>query len=127
TELSERLDVRVLRYGDGELEAILRAIPYYRRTIMRAGAVRGLEADVAQVAVLNVLVTHARVPAEIVAAVAHAIVVSREELPRLNPLLAGLAELFEPLRTQGPAALQFGGVALHPGAVAAYRESSLLG
>jgi hypothetical protein len=41
-------------------------------------------------------------------------------------LLAGLGELFEPLRTQGPLALAFGGVALHPGAVAAYRDAGLL-
>jgi len=125
TELSMRIDVRVLTYGDGELETVLREVPYYRRTVMRAGALRGLDADVAQVAVLNVLATHARVPAEIVAAVVRAIVAARDELPRLNPLFAGVAELFEPLRTQGPAALQFGGVALHEGALAAYRDLGL--
>jgi hypothetical protein len=35
--------------------------------------------------------------------------------------------LFTPLRAQGRAALEFGGVALHPGALRAYREAGLLG
>jgi len=48
------------------------------------------------------------------------------ELGRLNPLFAGLAELFEPLRSHGRAALEFGGVTLHPGALRAYRELGLL-
>jgi hypothetical protein len=51
---------------------------------------------------------------------------SCDEIGRANPLFAGLQELFEPLRSQGPAALEFGGVALHPGALAAYRDVGLL-
>jgi len=127
TGLSERIDVRVLAYRESELETILRLVPFYRRTIMRKGALRGLDADVAQIAVVNVLVTHARPQAEIVAAVVRAIVAARDELPCLNPLFAGFAELFEPLRTPGPAALEFGGVALHPGALAAYRQLGIFG
>jgi uncharacterized protein len=126
SDLSQRIDVRVLTCGDGELETILQMVPYYRRTVMRKGALRGLDTDAAQVAVVNVLVTHARTPTEIVAAVAQTVVAARDELPRLNPLFTGLAELFEPLRTRGPAALEFGGVSLHQGAVAAYRELGLL-
>ena len=52
--------------------------------------------------------------------------VGADELGRRNPLFAGLGELFEPLRTQGSPALAFGGVALHPGALAAYRDAGLL-
>ena len=48
-----------------------------------------------------------------------------DELGRINPLFLGLRDLFEPLASAGPA-LQFGGVALHPGALAAYREALLL-
>jgi len=49
------------------------------------------------------------------------------ELGRLNPLFEGLQDLFAPLRPHGPAALEFGGVPLHPGALRAYREAGLLG
>jgi TRAP-type uncharacterized transport system substrate-binding protein len=34
--------------------------------------------------------------------------------------------LLEPLRSEGAAALEFGGVPLHPGALRAYREAGLL-
>ncbi len=80
----------------------------------------------AQPAVVNVLVTHARAPDDQVREVAGAVYSAREELPRLNALFNGLAELFEPLRNQGARALEFGGVALHPGALAAYHAAGLL-
>jgi TRAP-type uncharacterized transport system substrate-binding protein len=86
----------------------------------------GLEADLAQVAVVNVLVTHRRVPDAIVREAVDAIATSGGELGRLNPLFIGMEQLFEPLRSEGAAALEFGGVPLHPGALRAYREAGLL-
>jgi TRAP-type uncharacterized transport system substrate-binding protein len=127
TALAERCDVCVLPYGAGELNALLRAVPFYRRTVMRKGAIRGLDADVEQAAVVNVLVTHARVADAKVEAVTSAILAARDELPRLNALYNGLGELFAPLRSDGTPALEFGGVALHPGAIDAYRAAGLLG
>jgi TRAP transporter TAXI family solute receptor len=126
SELAARVDLRVLAYAPGELDAVIDAVPYYRRTVMRQGAIRGLAADVAQPAVINVLVTHPGVADAAVRAAVGAIVADSAELARLNPLFVGLADLFEPLRSQGAAALAFGGVALHPGALAAYRDAGLL-
>ena len=126
TALAERIELRVLPYVDGQLETVLQAVPFYRRTVMRRGAIRGLDADLPQLAVINVLVTHPRVPAEAVREAVAAIVASSEELARLNPLFAGAAELFQPLRSQGPAALELGGVHLHPGALQAYRDAGFL-
>ncbi len=126
TELAARTDVRVLGYAPGEIETVMSAISYYRRAVMRQGAIRGLDADVAQLAVVNVLVTSPRVPDAVVRAAVEAIVSDSDELARLNPLFTGLADLFEPLRSQGAAAFEFGGVPLHPGALAAYRDLGLL-
>jgi TRAP transporter TAXI family solute receptor len=126
TALAAQVLLRVLPYAPADLDAVLRTVPFYRRTVMRKGAIRGLDADVAQVAVVNVLVTHARTPDNIVGAVAATVFNARDELPRLNALFDGLAALFEPLRSDGAAALEFGGVALHPGALAAYRAAGLL-
>src|SRR5260370_7840587 len=85
TDLAQRIALRVLPYWSGELEAVMRAVPYYRRTVMRAGAIRGLEADLPQVAVVNVLVTHQRVPHAIVLdAVAPLVTLPRHPRP-LNP------------------------------------------
>jgi len=126
TALAERTRLRVLPYGPGDLEKVLGAVPFYRRTNMRKGAIRGLDEDMAQAAVINVLVTHARVPDEKVRDVASEIYAAREELPRRNALFSGIGELFTPLRSDGVRALEFGGVSLHPGAVAAYRAAGLL-
>jgi TRAP transporter TAXI family solute receptor len=126
TALAARVSLRVLPYAAAELDTVLRAVPFYRRTVMRKGAIRGLDADVTQAAVVNVLVTHARVAENIVSDVASAVFGARDELPRLNALFDGVAALFEPLRSDGTNALEFGGVALHPGALTAYRAARLL-
>jgi TRAP transporter TAXI family solute receptor len=126
TELAARLLIRVLPYAADDLDTMLRAVPFYRRTVMRQGAIRGLDADVAQAAVVNVLVSHGRVAEDRVRDVTSAILAARDELPRLNALFEGLLELFEPLRAEGARAFEFGGVALHPGAISAYRTAGLL-
>jgi len=126
SELAERVALRVVSYAPGQLESVLQAVPYYRRTVMRKGAIRGLDADTPQIAVINVLVTHPRVPDAIVREAVAAIVASCGELGRLNPLFSQMKQLFAPLRSQGAAALEFGGVPLHAGARRAYRELGLL-
>jgi TRAP transporter TAXI family solute receptor len=126
TDLAARVDLRVLTYDTGQLNTVVKSVSYYRPTVMRAGAVHGQAGEVAQVAVVNVLVTHARTSEALVGAAVSAIIQDGEELGRLNPLFAGLAELFAPLRAQGVAALEFGGVSLHRGALAAYQTAGLL-
>jgi hypothetical protein len=126
TALAARVLLRVLPYAAADLDAVLRAVPFYRRTVMRKGAIRGLEADVAQAAVVNVLVTHGRLAEDKVKDVDAAIFAARGELPRLNALFDGIGDLFSPLRSEGARALEFGGVTLHSGAIAAYRAVGLL-
>ena len=126
TALSEQCDVRVLPYAPGQLEKLLGAVSFYRRVVMRKGALRGLDADVAQPGVVNILATHARTSDETVRDAVAAIVANAAELGRINPLFNGLGELFQPLKADGAKALEFGGVALHPGAARAYREAGLL-
>jgi TRAP transporter TAXI family solute receptor len=126
TDLAARADLRVLPYGPGEIETVMRAVPDYRATVIRKHAIRGLAQDVAQIAVVNVLATHARVPEPMVRDVVGAVIKAAGELPGINPLFAGLQDLFAPLRLQGPSALEFGGVLLHPGALRAYREAGLV-
>ncbi len=126
TDLARRTAVRVLPYAPGQLEAVMQAVSFYRPTVMRKGAIHGLDADLPQIAVVNVLATHARLPEVLCRDAVAAILSSTGELGRLNPLFLGLDELFQPLRSEGPAALEFGGVKLHPGALAAYREAGFL-
>jgi TRAP transporter TAXI family solute receptor len=127
TELSERAEIRVLPYAAGQLETLLATVPTYRRIVMRAGALRGLDADVAQPAVVNVLATHARVDEALVRGVVAAVIAHARELETLNALFSGLDALIRDLAAGGRTQFEFGGVALHPGALAAYRDAGLLG
>jgi len=119
-ELSERILLCVLTYDPPHLDAALKVIPHDRRIIMRKGAVRGLDQDVPQLGVLNLLVTHGRLDAATVQRVVGAIILAAADLGRLDPLFAGLAELIDTFRGQRQAA-EFGGASLHPGAIRAYQ------
>ena len=99
TALSEQCDVRVLPYAPGQLEKLLGAVSFYRRVVMRKGAFRGLDADVAQPGGGQ----HPRHPC------AHAgrrpcTTRWRRSSPTppssagINPLFNGLGELFQPLQ-----------------------------
>ena len=123
TDLSQRADVRVIPYARGQLERVLAEIPYYRGVTMEKGVFRGVVEEIAQLAVINVLVTHDSIPEASVHDMAKAIADNLDSLPQMNPLFQGLKSLFEPLRTQGAASFEFGGVPLHPGAARAYKEA----
>lgn len=126
TDLANRAHVRVLSYGDGELDRLLAEIEFYRPAVVADGAFPGVEGDVAQIGVLNVLVTHERADPAQVGRVVKAMVENADDLARRCPLYGGLGALYEPLRRRGAAVFDIGGVALHPGAVAAYREAGYL-
>ena len=126
TDLSERARVKVVPYREEQIEHVLSQVPFYRRVIMRRGVFRGVVEDIPQIAVLNVLVTHERVDEDLVHAFVSTLVRNTGRLARINPLFEGLAELYEPLRTQGPRALELEGVSLHPGALRAYRDAGCL-
>jgi TRAP-type uncharacterized transport system substrate-binding protein len=93
---------------------------------MKQGAFRGIVEDVSQIGVVNVLVTHERIGEPTVHDMAKAIAGNLDKLPQMNPLFTGLKDLFEPLRTKGSAAFEFGGVPLRPGAARAYKEAGWL-
>jgi hypothetical protein len=126
TDLSQRADVRVIPFGPGQMDKLLAQVPFYRPVIVEKNAFRGVVEDITQVGVINVVVTHESVGEDTVHAMAKTIVANLERLPQMNPLFEGLKDLFEPLRSQGAAAFEFGGVPLHPGAIKAYREAGYL-
>ena len=126
TELSQRADIRVVPFGPDQLEKVLARVPFYRPVVVEKNVFRGVVDDVTQVGVVNVLVTHETIPEQVVYEMAKAISGNIDALPEMNPLFKGLKDLFEPLHSKGAAALEFGGVALHPGAIRAYREGGWL-
>jgi len=126
TDLSQSADIRVVPFAPGQLDKLFAQVPFYRRVVVEKNAFRGAVEDVAQVGVINVIVTHERIPARLVHGMTRTIVDHLDTLPEMNPLFKGLKSLFEPLRSEGAAALEFGGVPLHPGAVEAYEETGWL-
>jgi hypothetical protein len=126
TDLSQRADIRVIPFAPGQLDKVMAQVPFYRPVVMEKNVFRGVVEDVTQVGVINVVVTHERITDEVVRHMAKTIAANLDALPQMNPLFKGLKNLFEPLRIQGAAAFEFGGVALHPGAVKAYREAGWL-
>lgn len=125
-DISERLDVRVLDYDADDLPTVLKQVDFYRHSVMPAGFFRGIDTDTEQLAVVNIVAAHQRTDDETVRKLVATILGNLDELPGINPLFVGLGKVFEPLRTQGQAALEFGGVPLHPGAVQAYRDAGYL-
>lgn len=126
TDLSQRADVRVVPFAPAQLDRLFAQVPFYRPVTVEKNAFRGVVEDIVQVGVINVIVTHERVDENTVYVMAKTIADNLDKLPQMNPLFKGLKSLFDPLRTQGAAAFEFGGVALHPGAIRAYKEAGWL-
>ncbi len=127
TDLSERAEIRVVPYAAGQLEKVLSDVPFYRSVTMQKNVFRGVVEESAQLAVINVLVSHETVPEAVVHDMAKVIVDNLDIFPQMNPLFSGLKTLFEPLRTEGGAAFEFAGVPLHPGAARAYKAGGCFG
>jgi uncharacterized protein len=127
TDLSQRADIRVVPFDAGQLDKLFAQVPFYRPVTIEKNAFRGVIEDITQVGVINVIVTHASVDRRIVHDLAKTIAANLDVLPQMNPLFKGLKDLFEPLRTKGAPAFEFGGVELHPGALTAYQEAGWLG
>lgn len=126
TDLSQRADVRVVPFAPAQLDRLFAQVPFYRPVTVEKNAFRGVVEDIVQAGVINVIVTHERVDENTVYVMAKTIADNLDKLPQMNPLFKGLKSLFDPLRTQGAAAFEFGGVALHPGAIRAYKEAGWL-
>ncbi len=125
-DLDSRVDLRVLDFTPEDIARVLAASPVHRGTIMKAGALRALDEDSRQPAVLNVLITHERVSRQMVRDIVGSLFFGARDLGKANPLFEGLAELFLPLRTHGAAAFTVDGVPLHDGAVDACRAARFI-
>ena len=126
TDLSRRADIRVIPFAPAQLDKLFAQVPFYRPVTVEKNAFRGVVEDIVQVGVINVIVTHESVAESTVYAMAKTIADNLDKLPQMNPLFKGLKNLFEPLRTKGAAAFEFGGVPLHPGAIRAYKDTGWL-
>ncbi|MEK9930459.1 MAG: TAXI family TRAP transporter solute-binding subunit [Rhodospirillaceae bacterium] len=126
TDIADRFDVRVLEYGGGQLEKVIKGAGFYRTATMKKGAFRGLKTDTQQVGVLNVITTHARVAEALVRELVSNMLQGAELLSEALPLYHGLNLLFEEIKINGSSTFEPDGVPLHPGARSAYQSAGLL-
>jgi len=125
-DISERMHVRVLDYDHADLASILDNVDFYRPATMPAGFFRGIERNTEQLAVVNIIAAHERTDPEIVRQLVATMLNNLDELAEINPLFVGLDRIFEPMKTAGAAAIEFGDVPLHPGAVSACKDAGYL-
>lgn len=125
-DISQRMDVRVLDYTGNDLKTVLDTAKFYRHAVMPKGFFRGIAHDTQQLAVVNIIATHARADDEAVRRFVAAMLGNLDTLASINPLFTALGRVFEDMKTGGAAALEFGGTPLHPGAIRAYRDAGLL-
>ena len=126
TDLCRKTPVRVLRFDPHEIDAALQAMPCDQPVTMKAGALPGLDEDISQLGVLNLLVAHRRAEDEIVRLVVEAILGKAATLAETLPLFADLPELLATTALQRCASLEFDGVTLHPGAARAYAAAGYI-
>lgn len=126
TELANDTDLRVLEWAPDQLQKVLDNVEFYRRATMEAGCFRGVDRDMSQVGVLNVITTHARVDDALVRDWVTAMIENASALGETLPLYKNLASLFDELKTEGASVFEPGGVKLHPAARLAYEEAGLL-
>ena len=125
-DISERMDVRVIEYDHSDLAAIFKNVDFYRPATMSAGFFRGVNKDTEQLAVVNIIAAHERADEVTVRHFVSTMLSNLDELAEINPLFCGLGSLFEPMRTQGVSALEFGNTPLHAGAMQAYQDAGYL-
>ena len=125
-DTSDRMDVRVLHFDSEDLSKVLCEVDFYRHSVLPAGFFRGIEQDTEQLAVVNIVAAHERTDSEIVRKFVATMLSNLDELAEINQLFKGLGDLYEPLRSDGQAALEFGGAPMHPGAVQAYKDAGYL-
>ena len=89
TDLSQRARVKVVPYREEQIEQVLSKVFFYRRVVMRRGVFRGVDEDIPQFAVLNVLVTHERVDEDLVYALVSTLVRKHRESGAAQPLVRG--------------------------------------
>lgn len=125
-ELLQRLDIKVLAFDRGDIDALCRAHPFYSPALVPAELVPGLEADAPALGVLNVVVAAGDADEGFVHDVAAAFIAGAERLEKANALFRGLPGILARARDKGAAALAPGDAPLHPGAARAFREAGLL-
>jgi TRAP transporter TAXI family solute receptor len=117
-EATTTADAHLVPVAGPGIEALIKELPYYTKTVIPGGIYRGTPHDVETFGVRATLVTSAKAPADIVYQVVKAVFENFDEFKKLHPAFEHLKK--EEMVTQALSA------PLHPGAEKYYKEAGLL-
>lgn len=126
SELNRQVPLKVLSFSEAQRRTILDNVPYYAEVTIPKDAIRGLEREVTEIAVVNVLAVHAEDDEETVFRRTRAILTHADDLARRNALYRGLDRLLVDTGRRIIPVLTKAGAPQHPGSVRAFREAGLL-
>lgn len=124
-ELNRQTDIKVLSFSAAQRKTILEKVPYYAEVSIPRDAIRGLERDTIEIAVVNVLAVHAQDDEGTVYRRTQAIIAHADDLARRNPLYRGLDRLLIDAGRRIIPVLCKAGAPQHPGAARAFRDAGL--
>ena len=116
-ELTSSGDVVLVELAEPELDALIRAKPYYAYATLPAGSYPGQTEELSLFGVKALLVASTELPEPTAYTIVQAILANLDRFLSSHPALAGLS---------GEDLLEGLGAPLHPGAARAYREAGLL-
>lgn len=126
-DLNRQVPLKVLSFSSEQRMRILEKVPYYAEVSIPKDAIRGIEHDTTEIAVVNILAVHAEDDEETVFRRTRAIIAHADDLARRNPLYRGLDRLLVDSGKRIIPVLSKAGAPQHPGAARAFREAGLAG
>ena len=125
SELTELAKTRVIATPPALLDKIIGTSGVYAHGVLKKGALRGHEADLPVISILNGWMGVASLPEETAYVIARTMIENIGPMAEKSPQYESVKELFEQAKVKGPKVLEMGGP-LHPGTLRAFREAGIL-
>jgi uncharacterized protein len=126
TNLISRRAIKMVPFSGADLKLILDAVPHYAEAIVSKGAFPGHRADMATIAVVNVLAVPRDGDDDLVFDLTRAVIDRAADLAQRNPLFQGLDRLLAESGRRIIPVLKKAGAPQHAGAERAFRTKGLI-
>jgi uncharacterized protein len=125
TELTELAKARVIATPPAMLDKIIGTSGVYAHGVLKKGALRGHDADLPVISILNGWMGVASLPEETAYVIARTLIENIATMSEKAPQYESVKDLFEDAKTKGPKVLEMGGP-LHPGSLRAFKEAGIV-
>ncbi len=125
TELTELSRTRVIATPPDMLNKIVGTSGVYAPGMLKKGAIKGHDADLPVIDILNGWIGLPTLPEETAYIIAKSMIENIDSMAEKSPQYVSVRELFEKAKTQGSKVLEMGGP-LHPGSLRAFKEAGIV-